>query len=185
MQWNLVTNEIISGLSVAGIVFTIFFLLSDYRLDLYRQELFHLRDKLFNVAVEAEVDFDHPGYRLLNLRINSLIRYAHKTNLKTLLLLAFVDLFDSEFSRAGKRSMRAFSMALKGLSRFQQFELINLHDEVIGAVFKRVFFIEPKLDFSEELLPRSPDRAKLAVARIVETQAIETFRLERLNQSSC
>ncbi len=178
MQWDLLTNELISGLSVAGIAFTILFLLSDYRLDLYRQELFQLRDKLFNIALEAEVPFDHSAYRLLNLRINSLIRYAHKTNLKTLLLLILEDLFHPELTRSsGKRSLRT---ALEDLSRYQQFQLINLHDEVSRALFKRVFFFVAKPDFSDELLPPG---ARVAVARMVETQAVENYRLEKLHHA--
>jgi hypothetical protein len=179
MQWNLVTNVLISSFSAAGIVFVVLFLFSDYRLDLYRQELFYLRDQLFNIAIEAKVGFDHPAYRLLNLRINSLIRYAHKTTLKTLLLLALADLFHGEFSRAGNRSIRTLSSALEGLSRFQQFQLINLHNEVASAVFKRVCFFSMRPDYSKDLLPGANP-----VAQRVETQAVETYRLERLHHSS-
>jgi hypothetical protein len=181
MQWNLLTNLLVSSLSVAGIAFAVLFLYSDYRLDLYRQELFHLRDKLFSTALKSGVGFDHPAYRHLNLRINSLIRYAHKTNLKTLVLLAVADLLRPDLARTSEKSMRTLSNALGGLSRFQQFALINLHNDVIDAVLKRVFFFRSKTDFSADLLPGLPRNAKESVAWAVENQAIETYRIERLH----
>jgi hypothetical protein len=180
MQWNLLTNVLVSSLSLAGTAFAVLFLYSDYRLDLYRQELFHLRDKLFSTALESGVGFDHPAYRQLNLRINSLIRYAHKTNLKTLILLAVAGLLRHDLRRASGTSTRTLSNALEGLSRFQQFALINLHNDVINAVFKRVFFFQAKTDFSADLLPGLPRNAKESVAWAVENQAIETYRIERL-----
>jgi hypothetical protein len=181
MQWNQLTNLLVSSLSVAGIAFAILFLYSDYRLDLYRQELFHLRDQLFNAALNAGVGFDHPAYRHLNLRINSLIRYAHKTNLKTLILLTVADLLRLGLAKPPKKSMRSLSKALGGLSRFQQFTLINLHNDLVNLVFKRVFFFQVKTDFSADLLPGLPRNAKESVAWAVENQAIETYRIERLH----
>lgn len=47
------------------------------RLDVFRQEMFALRDLMFDYALEGHIDFSHPAYRLLRKCMNGFIRYAH------------------------------------------------------------------------------------------------------------
>jgi hypothetical protein len=49
-----------------------------YRLDRFRQDLFALRDELFDTAARGEVAFDDPAYTTLRALINSMIRFAHR-----------------------------------------------------------------------------------------------------------
>lgn len=49
----------------------------DYRLDMYRQELFIIRGELFEFAATGCVKFSSPEYTILRNFINQLIRYAH------------------------------------------------------------------------------------------------------------
>ena len=49
-----------------------------YRLDGFRQEMFSLRDELFDYAYSGKIGFDDPAYRLLRQLMNGFIRYAHR-----------------------------------------------------------------------------------------------------------
>src|SRR5690606_22651328 len=67
-----------------------FWLYRDYRLDLFRQKLFALRDELFDVAAAGDVGFDSPAYGMLRSTINGTIQYGHQLGFLDLLLpLAF------------------------------------------------------------------------------------------------
>ncbi len=48
------------------------------RLDGFRQEMFAIRDELFDYAADGNIAFDHPAYMLLRKQMNGLIRYGHQ-----------------------------------------------------------------------------------------------------------
>lgn len=62
-----------------------FWLYRDYRLDLFRQQLFALRDELFDVALAGEIRFDDKAYGLLRITINGTIQYGHQLGFLQLL----------------------------------------------------------------------------------------------------
>ncbi|MBZ5694347.1 MAG: hypothetical protein LAN36_03195 [Acidobacteriia bacterium] len=47
------------------------------RVDLFRQQMFALRDELFDFAMEGSIKFDDPAYSRLRDLMNGFIRYAH------------------------------------------------------------------------------------------------------------
>jgi hypothetical protein len=47
------------------------------RLDQFRQEMFEVRDGLFDFAASGKIRFDDPAYRLLRQLMNGFIRYGH------------------------------------------------------------------------------------------------------------
>src|SRR5882762_3750422 len=75
------TNElgilIRSVLSLIVLVFVMFRLWPEQRIDLFRQQMFALRDELFDFAADENVSFEHPAYKLLRELMNGFIRYAH------------------------------------------------------------------------------------------------------------
>jgi hypothetical protein len=81
--------SMMSGLSVLAIWVGFFWLYRDYEIDRYRQRLFELRDELWDYAAEGHVAFDNPAYRLIRIRINGLIRFAHMLSC-TWLVMALV-----------------------------------------------------------------------------------------------
>ena len=48
------------------------------RLDSFRQEMFIVRDDLFDYAASGEIGFNDPAYRLLRQLMNGFIRYGHQ-----------------------------------------------------------------------------------------------------------
>lgn len=48
------------------------------RLDSFRQEMFIVRDELFDYAASGQIGFNDPVYRLLRQLMNGFIRYGHQ-----------------------------------------------------------------------------------------------------------
>ena len=154
IDWTQLTNFLVSGVSLTALLFTLLFLVSDYRLDDYRQKLFLLRDELFDLALDRQIDFAHPAYRFLNLRINSLIRYAHKTKLVSLLINFIGDLISPARSAKTKaRSVSGLRNALSGLQCSEQLKLIAMNDKVSAAIVNRVLFLNIHFDSASTYLP--------------------------------
>jgi hypothetical protein len=61
-----------------------------YRLEAFRQELFSIRNALFDDAYAGVISFNHPAYQMTRESINSLIRFAHRLNTIQLILLLIV-----------------------------------------------------------------------------------------------
>lgn len=54
--------------------------------DIYRQQLFRIRDNLFDIAARGEISFDDPAYHTLRYMLNGAIQYAHRISATTLFL---------------------------------------------------------------------------------------------------
>lgn len=57
--------------------FLLFFCFRSYRLDNVRDELFQVRNELFDYAATGAISFDDPAYWMLRQRLNGLLRFAH------------------------------------------------------------------------------------------------------------
>lgn len=51
------------------------------RIDVFRQEMFGIRNELFLYAASGKISFTHPAYRLLRKSMNGYIRYGHRLGL--------------------------------------------------------------------------------------------------------
>jgi len=61
-----------------GLVAVVFWLWPCARLDVFRQEMFAVRDEFFDYAASGKIGFNHPAYRLLRQSMNGFIRYGHR-----------------------------------------------------------------------------------------------------------
>lgn len=59
-------------------------------IDAFRQNLFALRDELFDAAASGQINFDHPAYGMSRSMTNRTIQFAHRLNLPFLVSLAFL-----------------------------------------------------------------------------------------------
>lgn len=67
-----------------------YFLVPDYRCDKFRQDMFDLRDEMFDFIANSEIGFENQAYIELRLLMNALIRFAHRlTLLQVLVLVTF------------------------------------------------------------------------------------------------
>lgn len=67
-----------------------FWIYRDYRLDLFRQKLFSLRDDLFDMAIEGKISFDDPAYGMLRSTINGTIQFGHQLGFLDLLCMVLL-----------------------------------------------------------------------------------------------
>ena len=77
-------------LALALLWFLIFVLRRRYCEDKFRDELFTLRDDFFDYAASGNIEFGHPAYTLLRMRMNGMIRYAHRASLMQILVPSFL-----------------------------------------------------------------------------------------------
>lgn len=67
------------------ITLSIFFILlhyyKKYCVDAYRQEIFKIRDELFNFAAEGGITFSHPAYGMARTYLNGTIRFTEHLSL--------------------------------------------------------------------------------------------------------
>jgi hypothetical protein len=66
-----------STLTLILLAFIMFVWWPAQRVDLFRQQMFALRDELFDFAMNENIDFDDPAYLHLRDLMNGFIRYAH------------------------------------------------------------------------------------------------------------
>jgi len=68
---------ITSLLSLIVLMLLIFWLWPQQRIDLFRQQMFAIRDELWDFAAAENLSFDDPAHALLRQLMNGFIRYAH------------------------------------------------------------------------------------------------------------
>lgn len=69
---------IYSSISLILLAGLIFFAYQTYRVDKLRQDLFEIRDQLFDDAVSGQINFDDRGYVVTRQLINGMLRFAHE-----------------------------------------------------------------------------------------------------------
>ncbi len=121
-------NVLTTAISLIWLSFLLFYGFRNSRLDAFRQDLFDLRDSLFQYAAEGNVAFDQPAYRELRNMINGLIRYAHKMSfIFFLLVLVDIRVNGSRYSSCASRRWEAEVAKLPPHSRKR---LKRYHEQV-------------------------------------------------------
>ena len=72
---------LLTVLSLLGLWVLFFWLYRDYRVDLFRERTFALRDELFALGASGAISFDDPAYGMLRSMLNGYIRFAHRLSL--------------------------------------------------------------------------------------------------------
>lgn len=126
------TEVVTSLLSVAGLLLLLRLYLG-YSVDRFRQEMFALRDEVFDFAATGQIAFQHPAYGLLRLTMNGFVRWADRLHLLNIAVLVLV-------SRRDDLKQNAFDVkwekALVGLDAGVQKQLNSYRDrmhQILGA----------------------------------------------------
>ena len=134
--------------AAVSIIFLILFLIIFYGpwnwvcVDWARQSLFEKRDKLFDMAIKGEINFNSPAYKDTRETLNGLIRFAHKLTLPKMLFLlfyrrnAFPEKFDAikEINKISNEETRAKIINIIILSHKSLLKLI-LSTSLISLIF--------------------------------------------------
>lgn len=87
MNTQIASQTILFSLSTATLWCMYQWLYKGYMIDHFRQEMFVLRDELFDEAADGLLPFDHQAYCTLRRAMNGCIRFGHKLSLLEVLIL--------------------------------------------------------------------------------------------------
>jgi hypothetical protein len=79
------STAVLSMISILALCYLIFWLFRRTGVARFRQEMFFLRDGLFDEARDGLIDFNHPAYGYLRMTMNGFIRFGHRLTLWQLL----------------------------------------------------------------------------------------------------
>ena len=149
-----------------------------HRLASFRQDLFDIRDELFDIGFRQGL-FEHNSYRFLRNRINVSIRFAHKfTTFRLAVILILIK----------KKRLTAttddWMLALQELPIEAQQELLAIQKKILTRVgcymlWTPMWFVravENAISSSQRELARKQIEAKV---ELMEEQAVREVREER------
>lgn len=76
-----IAQVLLFGLSAATLWYLFFCIYKDHSVEIFRQKMFELRDRLFDEAADGLVGFNHPSYIVLRSTMNGFLRYGHRVTL--------------------------------------------------------------------------------------------------------
>jgi len=135
----LIYERITSLLGLAGLWVLWYYLLKPQRVDAFREDLFTLRDSLFDLAADGVVPFNHPAYAQLRLLINGMIRFAHRLTGSMMIVAAIQsrDVPPGEYA--------AWQASVQKLPEEPRKRLLAIHTGVFKATTRHVVNGSPVL----------------------------------------
>lgn len=114
-----------------------------YRIDKVRNELFALRNELFDYAADGGVSLSNTAYRMLRDRVNALIRYAHIITVTRLLIFMAADRYcHNEFAESRHQKYLA---EVSSLPDPAQAKLRDINDRVAKILARKLVIGSPLL----------------------------------------
>ena len=109
--------------------------------DRFREDLFALRDEMFDFAASGGVEFRHPAYGMLRLTMNGFVRRADRLHLLRIVLLLFVSPREDRRRDDGFRA--AWKRSLLELDGAAQARMNEYRDRMHRIVVEYVLFRSP------------------------------------------
>jgi hypothetical protein len=117
-----------------------FWLYRDYRLQYFRQQLFALRDELFDMALSNELRFDDPAYGQLRSTINGTIQYGHQLGFLQLVCLWWFTNSDPVRIQNANRYKERWEAACNELSPSAQKNIQAMRQRLHFLILQQVVF---------------------------------------------
>ena len=130
--------------SLAGIAYLLLWSYREYRIDLFRQRMFALRDDLFDEAADGLISFDHPAYGTLRSTMNGFIRFGHRLSLWQGIVLFLLQKVNNSKSRKTGSFAQTFSKAVKTLSGEKKDRLLHYRNAMEFLVMRHLFLSVPE-----------------------------------------
>ena len=142
---SIATLVVILESTSALVVFAllVFWLIPNYRLDLFRQQVFCVRDELFDYARAGNISFKHPAYRLLRQSANGFIRYAHRLTFYRIVTTIIVWKIIGHTPELVWTNQ--WDKALTSLDEKTKSDLIRYHERLFMLIIKRLVLGSPLL----------------------------------------
>ncbi|MBF0283912.1 MAG: hypothetical protein HQL51_05585 [Magnetococcales bacterium] len=127
-------------ISLVGLWALWFYGFQPYFVDRFRQDLFALRDHLFDGVGRESGLFDHEAYVLMEGLINQLIRFGHRTEAWTFFITRIRYNQHSLLKDREPSFSKAWRSALEKLPPDERRELDRIYYRVCSLVFQRLVF---------------------------------------------
>lgn len=169
-------TALISLVSILGLWTLVVWFYRDYRIDAFRQQLFAIRDDLFDMARAGHISFDDPAYGILRSALNGFIRFSDRLNFSSVVLFRCLAR-DHELRAVESDSFAArWDAALATLRPEVKQELNAKLYRVHLLVFEQVILTSPTL-----MILILPAIAALAARHV--SRAIRHYAYRRLRAS--
>jgi hypothetical protein len=110
-------NELVSAISLCVLVFILLGPYQRFRVDKVRQELFAIRDELFDQARDGKISFESEAYRATRTTLNGAIRFAHRLSFSRLIMFGVMLKHRADAGAGFTRAMNASSARDRELCR--------------------------------------------------------------------
>ncbi len=135
--------EVVSVLGLWSLV--IFKILPTVRVDSFRQNMFSIRDRMFDFAAAGNIGFDDPAYLLLRQQMNGLIRFGHQLSVFRILLGTLKGLLIRELSETPS-FQELWDAAIKKVENEEvRRQLVAFHDQSRALAMKYLVMGSPSL----------------------------------------
>jgi hypothetical protein len=140
---------LMSLLGLFGLWVVVYYLWPDFRNDAFREDIFSVRDEMFEYASRGSVSFDHPAYTLLRSRMNALLRHGHNLTLTRLVVInATIRDAKSEMFGAWRAAVEQLPITTQeALNDFDLRTTIFVFQHVIYASLFRYLLLRPFMFF--------------------------------------
>lgn len=145
MTEQTVVTIIASLISLAGLVFVMFWLYRDYYVDDLRQDLFALRDELFDAAAAGKIPFDDPAYGMLRRTLNGFIRFGHRLNLVETILLLIMPGTRQLLAETGPKFDQKWQKVTANISSESRAVVDDVYQRMNGRAVLHLFLGHPVL----------------------------------------
>lgn len=174
--------SLLSALGLLALCGFTFYLWRDYRLDVFRERVFSLRDGLFLYALENKINFESIAYVGLRDRMNTMLRFAHELNFTRFFLVATLHPFSE-----GNPELIAWEKAVDSLPQEKdRARLRDIRDAFALAIFEHILL----RSFFRFILLR-PTKAIVQIRRMTRhtilpraTRGIEQLESEALEEEA-
>lgn len=133
-------NAIWTSLSLIGITYLVFWKIRMLAEDWFRDQVFQLRDDLFDRAADGLISFDSPAYGLLRMTMNGYIRFCHKLSLLQIIISILVSTNSENKNGIFRRNWEEVT---KGLDNKTLKELEEYKKNMEILVIKYILFSSP------------------------------------------
>lgn len=144
---NNILTTILFFISIAVLWNIHFWLYKDFVVDHYRQNLFELRDKLFDEATSGLIEFSHPAYCVLRRTMNGFIRFGHTTGILNILLSYFFVRKNPIAKKAKYTFDNKFNESIKDLDEPTKKRLFEYRKELNLLLAKQLLMESPLFFF--------------------------------------
>lgn len=114
-----------------------------YRIDAFREQIFALREELFELASSGQLPFDAPAYGMLRTTMNGFIRYGHRVNVVSFLIFVALVPEEQRSAFASDTPLVKLPDALASLAPETREALELLRHRMQFAVLEQLLFGSP------------------------------------------